>query len=176
MWVWIEDHVAVRATLRRATIEKIDDSGTQQVLKRVRGLKAEVFEDVYRAQQHGLSSHAPAGSEGLFLALSGRSDRIVALGFEHKDHRPKDLPEGATALYDASGKVLKFLPEETAWDAGGKKVVITNSPDIVIGTGSRYVRIRDGRVDLAIKSPSEDAPYRVATEAGYSPVIFGRMD
>ena len=176
MWVWVEDHDAVRATLRRATLDTVDDSGTQQLLTRVRGLKSEIFEDVYRAQDFGVSSVPPAGAEGIFLALSGRSDRIVALGFEHKDHRPKSLPEGATAIYDASGKILKLLPDETKFDAGNKKVIVTNSPDIVIGTGARYVRIRPGRVDLAIKSPDEDAPNKIMTDAGASPVIWGRMD
>jgi phage gp45-like len=35
-----------------------------------------------------------------------------AIGFEHKDHRPKNLPVGGTALYDATGKILKIVKDE----------------------------------------------------------------
>jgi phage gp45-like len=106
-WVWFpEGAEGLVATLRRATVLKTDDGGTQQILKQMTGLKSEAFEDVYRPQVHGLSSHAPSGSEGLYLALGGRSDRLVALGFEHKDYRPKDLPEGNAVLYDDRGNVV----------------------------------------------------------------------
>lgn len=107
MWVWFpEGQEGIVATLRRATVQQIDDSGTQQILKKITGLKSESFEDVYRPQPHGLSSNPPAGSEGLFLALGGRSDRLVGLGFEHKDYRPKNTPAGATVLYDDKGNVV----------------------------------------------------------------------
>lgn len=107
MWIWFpEGQEGMIATLRRATVQKIDDSGTQQMLKKMTGLKSEVFEDVYRPQPHGFSSVPPAGSEGLFLALGGRSDRLVGLGFEHKDYRPKDTPGGGAVLYDDKGNVV----------------------------------------------------------------------
>lgn len=107
MWVWFpEGQEGMVATLRRATVQKIDDSGTQQILRKMTGLKSETFEDVYRPQPHGLSSVPPDGSEGLFLALGGRSDRLVGLGFEHKDFRPKNTPTGATVLYDDKGNVV----------------------------------------------------------------------
>ncbi|WP_164635044.1 phage baseplate assembly protein [Rhodopseudomonas sp. BR0G17] len=107
MWVWFpEGQEGLVSSLRRATVLKTDDSGTQQILKRITGLKSETFEDVYRPQMHGFSSHAPQGSEGVFLALGGRSDRLLAIGFEHKDHRPKNLPEGNATLYDDKGNVV----------------------------------------------------------------------
>ena len=107
MWVWFpEGQEGLVASLRRATVQKTDDSGTQQILKQMTGLKSETFEDVYRPQSHGFSSVAPNGSEGLFLALGGRSDRLVALGFEHKDYRPKNLNEGQATLYDDKGNVV----------------------------------------------------------------------
>lgn len=177
MWVYMpEGRDGLIAALRRGTIVEVNDGGSQQFLKRARGFASEQFEDVYRAQVHGFSSNPPAGSEGLFLSLGGRSDRAVALGFEHEEHRPRNLPPGGAALYDASGKVLKFLPDNTDLDAGGKKLVIHNSPDIVVGTGERFIRIRPHRVDLAIKSPTEEAPHKVVTEAGPSDVVFARLD
>src|SRR5579885_722847 len=157
MWVWLpEGRDSLIATLRRSTLLETDDSGSQQMLKRMRGLASEQFSDVYRAQPHGFSSHAPSGSEGLYLALGGRSDRLIGLGFEHKDKRPKNLPEGGTAIYDADGKLLKIVKDNTDWDCGGKPITIHNSSDVVIGTGKRFIRVRDNRVDLAIKSPTEN--------------------
>lgn len=89
------------------------------------------------------------------------------------------------AIYDASGKILKLLADRVDLDAGGKEVVIHNaskvtvmaSSDVAMGIdGKRFVRVREGRVDLAIKSPGEDAPYKVSTEAGPSGVVFARID
>ena len=113
MWVWFpEGQEGMVATLRRSTVQKTDDSGTQQILKKMTGLKSETFEDVYRPQPHGISSHAPKGSEGVYLALGGRSDRLLALGFEHKDHRPKDTPEGGTIIYDHTGDAIRVVKDK----------------------------------------------------------------
>jgi phage gp45-like len=113
MWVWFpEGQEGLIGSLRRATVQKTDDSGTQQILKNMTGLKSETFEDVYRPQPHGISSHAPKGSEGVYLALGGRSDRLLALGFEHKDHRPKDTPEGGTIIYDHTGDAIRVVKDK----------------------------------------------------------------
>jgi phage gp45-like len=112
MWVWFpEGQEGLVASLRRATVKKTDDSGSQQMLKKVTGLKSETFEDMYRPQPHGFSSHAPEDSEGVFLALGGRSDRLLALGFEHKKYRPKDTPEGGTVLYNHTGDILRIFKD-----------------------------------------------------------------
>jgi phage gp45-like len=129
MWVWFpEGQEGMVATLRRATVLKTDDSGTQQILKKMTGLKSEEFEDVYRAQPHGFSSHAPSGSEGKFLALGGRSDRLLALGFEHKKHRPKDTPEGGTVIYNHTGDIIRVFKDNL--DAVHSKLI-----NIKIGKG-----------------------------------------
>jgi phage baseplate assembly protein V len=181
MYGFPENRDSTVGTLRRARVEKIDDSGAQQIMKRLLGMSSDEPEDVYRAQSHGFTSHPPAGSEGLFLALGGRSDRLVGLGFEHKDKRPKDLPEGGTALYDADGKVLKFIKDETTLDAGGKPIKITNASTVLIEGASdvavgvkdgRYVRIRPGRVDLGVTSATAEASNAVMTDAGPSSVVF----
>jgi phage gp45-like len=113
MWIWFpEGKEGLIGSLRRATVTKTDDSGTQQILKKMTGLKTEQFEDVYRPQPHGFSSHAPSGAEGLYLALGGRSDRLVALGFEHKDYRPKNTPEGGTIIYDHTGDAIRVVKDK----------------------------------------------------------------
>lgn len=126
MFTWYpEGHDSLIGTARRATLQQVDDSGTQQIVKKLRGLASEQFEDVYRPQAHGLSSNPPVGSEGLFVALGGRSDRLLALGFEHKDYRPKNLPAGAAVLYDASGNVVRVkMTEGIHIDAAKGKVYV----------------------------------------------------
>lgn len=180
MYGYPENRDSTVGHLRRARVDKIDDSGAQQIMKKLLGLASEKPEDVYRAQSHGFSSHPPAGSEGLFLALGGRADRLIGLGFEHKDKRVKNLPEGGTALYDADGKVLKIVKDETTYDAGGKPIKITNAStvliegasDVVVGVKGRYIRIRPGRVDLGVTDKAGQAGPAVMTEAGPSSIVF----
>lgn len=105
------------SSITRGTIVSVDDSGDWQKTK-VRGFKGEEFSEVLRAQSHGVSSNPPEGSVGNFMRL-GSSDRLFALGFETKG-RPKDLPPGVVALYNADGNVMKLLPAKTDWDHGGK--------------------------------------------------------
>ena len=101
-----ENRASTIGTLRRGVVQKIDDSGSQQIFRKLSGLKSESPEDVYRPQSHGISSVPPEGSEGLILSLGGRSDRMVALGYEHKDYRPKNSPAGTAVLYDDKGNVI----------------------------------------------------------------------
>ncbi|WP_316191605.1 MULTISPECIES: phage baseplate assembly protein [unclassified Bradyrhizobium] len=130
MWLWFpEGQEGIVAQLRRATVLKTDDSGTQQILKKMTGAASEQFEDVYRPQQHGFSSHAPKGSEGVFLALGGRSDRLLALGFEHKKYRPKDTPEGGAVIYNHTGDVVRVFKDNT-------DVVHSKLINIKIGKGN----------------------------------------
>lgn len=118
------------AGLRRGTLIETDDSGTQQLLK-LRGIKSEQLQKIVRLMSHGLASHAPKESEGVFLSLGHRSDRIMALGFEHKDKRPKNLVEGAAVLYDAGGNVVHVSMKD------GIKIDAKN--------GDVYVKPSDGK-------------------------------
>lgn len=163
--------------MRRSTVQKTDDSGTQQILKKMTGLKSETFEDVYRPQPHGLSSVAPSGSEGVYLALGGRSDRLLALGFEHKDYRPKDTPEGGTILYNHTGDVVRVFKDQlevyhtaTIKLSIGKGVkqsddshctIVMSANDVTITKGQSSIKIEDAQIThttphCIIKSPKVD--------------------
>lgn len=183
-WLMFPEHrESVIGTLRRATSFEIDDSKSQQFVKKMRGLKSEQFEDVHRPQPHGFSSHPPSGSEGIFLALGGRSDRLLALGFEHKDKRYKNLPEGGAAIYDADGKVIKLISDKGVWDNGNKpleignatKIKINGKNDVAIGVDGCWVRVRGGRVDLGVASPDGSAEFGVETSGGTSTVVFAKV-
>lgn len=105
------------STLTRGSVSEIDDSGATQFMT-VKGFRDETFTRVRRAQPHGFSSNPPVGAAGDFIRL-GSSDRLVALGFE-TDGRPKSLPPGVPALYNADGTVWKLLPAKADLDHGGK--------------------------------------------------------
>lgn len=105
------------STITRGAIVSVDDSGGLQTIS-VKGFAGESFTEVVRAQSHGFSSNPPAGAVGTFLR-HGSSDRLTALGFETED-RPKGLPAGASAIYNAFAIVWKFLAAKVDLDHGGK--------------------------------------------------------
>lgn len=132
-----EIDIAVRDMLRRGTLEEVDDSGSLQMLK-MRGLASDKPRRVTRLQSFGLTSNPPAGANAVLLALGGRSDRLLALGLEHKDHRPTGIPGGGTALYDASGQIIKMTGDEkTVIEVGTLTIiadqVVIESGDINLG-------------------------------------------
>jgi phage gp45-like len=167
MWVWLpEGRDSLLGTLRRGTVLQTDDSGSQQMLTRLRGLASEQFSGVYRAQPHGLSSHPPAGAEGIFLALGGRSDRLLALGFEHKDYRHKNLREGESVLYDSAGNVLLARTD--------KGVLIKNKDGHIVVDPSEAKK--EKKVYLGGDPDKKHSFAKVATEAGPSPYVYARID
>lgn len=145
----------IRAMLRRATVEEVDDSGSQQLVN-MRGLKGERFTKVYRAQPHGFSSVPPEGSEAVLLALGGRSDRVIMIGAEHRDHRPRNLPGGAQALYGINGELISLI--------GG--VVRIVGATLMVEADTKVV-LKAPRVDLG-----EEGGDKVVTEAGPSSKVY----
>lgn len=185
-WVWHpEDGEGLISGLRRGTVLETDDSGTQQILKKLRGLSSEQFTDVYRAQPHGFSSHAWNKSEGLFLPLGGRADRLIAIGYEHKDKRFTDLKEGETVVYYDKTRFVKVGADNIEVNGGGKEVKVTNADKVTatattraaLGVqGGRWINAKSGRVNLGVTAPDDDAPCAVGTECGLSAVVFARID
>lgn len=174
MSYWEHDD-AIRSMLRRSRYLKVDDTGEQQLVD-LMNLVGDKPKKVLRLQEHGLSSNPPLNSEGIIAALGGRSDRLMLLGGVHKDHRPKNLPIGGTALYDADGKIWKMVKDETTFDAGGKPVTISNATkvkiegtsDVSFGVGGCWVHITGGVVHLGVGSADGTATARVLTEDGPS--------
>lgn len=144
-------------------VKLVDDSGGNQTIE-VEGYKGERFTDVLRAQPHGFSSRPPVDAVGHFLRL-GSSDRLVALGFETQG-RPKDLPAGVTALYNADGTVWKLLAGKADLDHGGK-----NHHARAVGKykveASDWIQFEAGAVYLG-KPPY----FPVMTSAGLSQHVF----
>jgi phage gp45-like len=179
---YYEHDDAIRSMLRRARLLKVDDTGTQQLVD-LMNLAGDQPKKVFRPQDHGLSSNPPVNSEGWVLALGGRSDRLLYVDGGHKDHRPKNLPTGGTALYDADGKLWKMVKDATTYDAGNKPLTISNatvitiqgSSSVAVGLGGIWVRIAGGKVHLGVSTATEDAIPAVMTDAGASTKVFAKV-
>jgi phage gp45-like len=101
----MENNDAVVATLRRASVQKVDDSGTQQLVNLI-GLASDQPQKVVRVLPHGFSSNPPLQAEGIFKSLGGRSDRGMFIGGEHPQYRQKNVTSGAAVLYDQNGNII----------------------------------------------------------------------
>ncbi len=116
-------------TLVRFILDETDDNGDRQTVKG-QGRSRELFggpkHKVVREQQYGMSAHAPKGSVGVAIAINGNPDQMVLLGFEHKDHRPKELPEGEVKWYAKFGQVMHFKADGSIVIsvAGGAKIIL----------------------------------------------------
>jgi phage gp45-like len=101
----MENNDATIATLRRASVQKVDDSGVQQLVNLI-GLASDQPQKVVRVLPHGFSSNPPLQAEGIFKSLGGRSDRGMFIGGEHPQYRQKNVTSGAAVLYDQSGNII----------------------------------------------------------------------
>jgi len=101
---------ALRSNIRRYRIVKVNDEGTQQRVD-LSGLRKEKPEEVWRPMPHGFTSHPPKDSDGYMVGMGARSDRMLYSDGGHKRFRPRNLPEGAVALYDHSGDIIKLFED-----------------------------------------------------------------
>lgn len=101
---------AIRSNNRRYRIVKVDDSGTQQRVD-LSGLPKEKPEEVWRPMAHGFTSNPPKDSDGYMVGMGGRSDRMLYVDGGHKQYRPRNLPEGAVALYNHSGDIVRVFEQ-----------------------------------------------------------------
>jgi phage gp45-like len=183
--VSFEHDDALRGYIRRARLLETDDSGSQLRL-RARGLASEEASEVWLAGRYGFHSRPPAGSEGIFAALGGRADRLIGLGFEHPERRPRGLPDGGSAMHGPNdANVTIGEGGKVTIDAKGAEVEIKNASKVTARStgeilldlnGQRFHRFRPGRVDLAVKSATEQATPKVMTEAGPCATVFARVD
>lgn len=112
--------------IHRVRLTKTHDDGDQQRVD-YEALSGEKPTEVLRAMPHGLASHAPDESEGIVLAGGGTRDLPVVIGSESPKHRPRDLPQGATKLYDSADGFVYL-------DAGGNlNASVTKGANITAG-------------------------------------------
>lgn len=155
----------IRAMISRGRLLSSDDSGDYQRIK-AKGFAREELDDIVRHQQFGISSNPGPGAEGLLLRLGGRAERTIAILFELMGKRPKSLPVGATALYNAFDIVWKLLTDKADLDHGGKNMHVRNAAKVKI-EGTDWIQF-DGTAVYLGKPPY----YPVMTSAGPSQHVF----
>jgi len=143
-------HIAavVRAEGRhgfRAELGAIDDTGEIQTIT-APGLAGEELAKVMRVQPHGFASSPPPGSHGLIVPLGGERILGAALGFEHQDHRQKNLPGGTSVLYDDKGNVVRVF---------GKDGI-----QVEAASGDIYVKPAKGKILYHGGKPGDGGTYK----------------
>lgn len=91
-----------------------------------RGLYGDGFTEIRRLQPHGFYSDPPKGSQGLLLYPNRNPDEAYLIGVEHHEHQPTGITPGGTAIYDASGQILKFVGDGMVVDTASKNITITS--------------------------------------------------
>lgn len=155
----------IRSMISRGRLLGSDDTGDYQKIK-AKGFAGEELDEVVRHQPFGMSSNPGPGAEGLLLRLGGRAERTIAILFELLGKRPKNLPVGTTALYNAFDIVWKLLSTKADLDHGGKNLHVRNAPKVKI-EASDWVQL-DGKAVYLGKPPY----FPVMTTAGPSQHVF----
>lgn len=110
----------VRGIVKRAIIERIDDSkGTQAV--QVSLLADEVADGCEHMQPFGLSFHPIKGSDAVALAVQGDPGHLLIIAATKRDVRPRDAKEGEGGLYDKTGAWRVFIDEDGVAHIGAKE-------------------------------------------------------
>lgn len=133
---WDHDD-GLRGANRRFRVVKVYDDGTQQLLD-LSGMKKELPERVWRPMPHGFTSNPPKDSDGYMVAMGDRSDRMLYVDGGHQKYRPRNLPEGALALYNHSGDIIRLF-EDNADLIHAKKITlqIGKGQDVSAADGSK---------------------------------------
>lgn len=106
-----DDMHSARLAIRRVELVETDDSGELQRTT-VRGYEDEIIKLGHRVQTFGDAGHAPPGAHGLALLVNGRPDQSVLFGFEHPQHRQKNLGVGERVLYNAHGDIIGIYKQK----------------------------------------------------------------
>lgn len=105
---YYSDRDSSRVMISRIELkETLDDGDFQRIT--AEGHDDEILKKIGRNMPFGLASHAPVGSIGHAISISGRRDMAWALGLEHPEHRPKNLAAGTTRIYNAHGDVVSLV-------------------------------------------------------------------
>lgn len=102
----------------------VEEKGGQQFVNG-RAAFGDGYSRVHRIEPHGFASSPPKGSKGLILSPNGNPDEAYVLGGEHPEKRPGNLPGGGTAIYDATGNIIKLVGSGIVVDVASRTVTIT---------------------------------------------------
>lgn len=89
-----------------------------------KGFAGDSFERVHRIEPHGFASNPVKGGIGVAMSARGNRDSAYLFGGENPGLRP-DLPEGAAALYDSMGNIIKLIGTGAVFDFGSRTATLT---------------------------------------------------
>jgi len=116
----------IRSIAAACTLTGVDDSTDLQNVQ-ITLLAGERLSNAIRNQPFGLSANPPAGAVGLAISIGGSRTHTIVFGGEDAS-RPKNLPTGATQLYDASGNQVLLNNDGTILIKASSKVTV-QAPD-----------------------------------------------
>ena len=156
--------------LFRFEVDEVDDAGETQRIKG-KGYPGEELTKVHRVMPHGLASNPVKGSHALAVSAGSR-DRVVMLGAEHPDKRIRNVPAGATALYDAEGNIIRMWNDKCEWHASGKPIEIKcssltfdcNGTKVVIDSSG--IKVTGGRIEHEGRNIGKDHKHLDVTPGG----------
>jgi phage gp45-like len=90
----------------------------------IKGFAGESAEELLMLEPHGFASSPPKGSTGVLLTPGDRRGMGMVMASSHKGHRP-DVPDGAVAVYDAHGSIIKLEAGGVIMNFGSKTVTMT---------------------------------------------------
>ncbi|OWY40075.1 phage baseplate protein [Xenophilus sp. AP218F] len=122
----------LRLMVARGIVHLVNDAGGLQLLQ-VSALDGETRDDVERVQDFGATSHPPAGSVPVMVAVGGSRNHLVAVAVDNEAHRPKGLSPGESATYNAHG-VLFLFDEQGNATLTCKRFIVNASEGVNINT------------------------------------------
>jgi phage baseplate assembly protein V len=93
----------LRLIVTKALIDSVDDTTAIQLLK-IRVLDSEVFSNIERVQNYGLTSNPPKDSEVVVLENGGSRDNLIAIVCDNSQSRINNLESGEVCLYSENGQ------------------------------------------------------------------------
>lgn len=111
--------------MRRIELDgRVVERGGQQFVSG-RGTMADGWTEIHRIEPHGFASHPIKGGKALLLPMPRNPDMAFVLGGENPANRPSGLPAGSTALYDASGNIIKLMGPDVVMDFASNTITLT---------------------------------------------------
>jgi phage gp45-like len=132
----------------------------------------------------------PAGSAGLFdqygnllqseknqVGLTHNTKIVLQLGkgYDAKDASDYSGNAASIAFDKDNAMTLTYAGSTVTIDKNGNVVAKAKSEFAGGVDGGRWVVARSGRVDLGVTSPSGQAVNKVATDAGYSEIVYAEI-
>ncbi len=133
----------VAGMVARAVVNLVDDSKRMQELQ-LQLLAGELIDGAERVQNYGLTSKPfpPSGdraAEAVVLFVGGGRDHPLVVAVDDRRHRPKDLADGESTLYDDQGTRVHLQRA---------RLFLTHPTAIRLEVGASSIEIESGKITI----------------------------